>query len=156
MLFNFVQYFYIQSSSNNCSTTGKDKGTSHCVIQYVLFPPHIISKLQPLDHDIDDVNENTKTKLNDDSRSLLYSSDEEEKYKKQEKSNNVEPLSETLSFAEDDYQLITECWIEPQHGSVIVHGEKNNKYMTGLTYEQLPDAVSSSSKLLILLIKILF
>lgn len=41
---------------------------------------------------------------------------------------------------EDDYQLITECWIEPQHGSVVAN--KNNKYMSGLMYEQLADAVS--------------
>ncbi|XP_050530001.1 KICSTOR complex protein SZT2-like isoform X2 [Daktulosphaira vitifoliae] len=134
-----LQVHMSDSSLSKCISTGNNKSTSHCVIQYVLFPPHIISKLQPLDND--DVNENTKTKVNDDNRSLLYSSDEEEKYKKQEIANNIESISGAISFVEDDYQLITECWIEPQHGSVIVNGEKNNKYMSGLSYEQLPDAM---------------
>lgn len=44
---------------------------------------------------------------------------------------------------EDDYQLIMECWIEPQHGSVVINKKQNNKYMSGLMYEQLPDAVSN-------------
>lgn len=45
--------------------------------------------------------------------------------------------------AEDDYQLITECWIEPQHGSVVVNKKQNNTYMSGLMYEQLADGVST-------------
>lgn len=43
---------------------------------------------------------------------------------------------------EDDYQLIMECWIEPQHGSVVVNKNQRNSYMSGLAYEQLADAVS--------------
>lgn len=48
----------------------------------------------------------------------------------------------SLQTTEDDYQLVMECWIEPQHGSVVVNKEQNNNYMSGLMYEQLPDAVS--------------
>lgn len=43
---------------------------------------------------------------------------------------------------EDDYQLITECWIEPQHGSVVPDKSLCNNYMSGLMYEELADAVS--------------
>ncbi|XP_050434218.1 uncharacterized protein LOC126841666 isoform X2 [Adelges cooleyi] len=126
-----------KNKSSETNTT-----TSHCVIQYVLFPPHIISKHQPLDHDADDVNDGSKARLNDDN---MYSSEDEdqrpEKYKRQEKNINVETTNGGHSSIEDDYQLITECWIEPQHGSVVVSGDKNNEYMSGLMYEQLADAM---------------
>lgn len=40
-------------------------------------------------------------------------------------------------------ELVTECWIEPQHG-VISECPPIRKYMSNLQYHQLPDAVSYS------------
>lgn len=38
-------------------------------------------------------------------------------------------------------ELVTECWIEPQHG-VITDCPPVRNYMSNLQYHQLPDAVS--------------
>ena len=45
--------------------------------------------------------------------------------------------------AEEDsmLQLVTECWIEPQSG--IVQATEHHKYLQGLAYDQVPNAVSS-------------
>jgi len=86
---------------------------------------------------------------NEDERSSILSIDEQQKFEKRQKQGK-----HIVSFAgdsndcclkhrtEDEYQLITECWIEPQHGTVVVNETQNYNYMSGLMYEQLADAVS--------------
>ena len=46
--------------------------------------------------------------------------------------------------AENDgeLQIITECWIEPQHG-VVVNSPPERDYMEGLPYHKLADVVSA-------------
>lgn len=85
----------------------------------------------------------------DDESSSIMSAEEQQKLDKLQKQGR-----HIVSFAgdsndccskhkmEDEYQLITECWIEPQHGTVVVNEKQNYNYMSGLMYEQLADAVS--------------
>lgn len=83
-------------------------------------------------------------KKKDDERSST-SSIEEQQFERRRKSGKVNDYNFCCSqySTDDDYQLITECWIEPQHGSVVVNKKQNNNYMSGLMYEQLADAVST-------------
>lgn len=101
------------------------------MIQYVLFPPNLIHK-QLQKNDCTSIVDMLKKK--NDARSSSSSIEEQ-------------LFNETyncclLQNAEDDYQLVMECWIEPQHGSVVVNKHQNINYMSGLQYDQLPDAVS--------------
>lgn len=116
--------------------------TSHCVIQYVLFPPNIQLKHRPKDHDYPSM-VNLFKKKKDDERSST-SSIEEQQFEKRRKSVKANDSNCCCSqyTTEDNYQLITECWIEPQHGTVVVNKKQNNNYMAGLMYEELADAVS--------------
>jgi len=86
---------------------------------------------------------------NDVERSSILRIDEQQKIEKRQNQGK-----HIVSFAnesddcclkhrtEDEYQLITECWIEPQHGTVLVNKKQNYNYMSGLMYEQLAEAVS--------------
>jgi hypothetical protein len=47
-----------------------------------------------------------------------------------------------LPDSEGELQIITECWIEPQHGRVI-NSPPERYYMEGLSYDQLADEVST-------------
>lgn len=92
-----------------------------------------------------------KKKKNDEERSSTSSIEEQQQIEKLQK--QMEKLSSDTvnnytccpqnNNINDDYQLITECWIEPQHGSVVVNNKQNYKYMSGLMYQQLADAVSN-------------
>jgi len=114
------------------------------VIQYVLFPPNIPHKYR-----LKDQIDMLKKKSNEDERSSTSSFDELQWEKRQKHGRNT-ITSETgesncccsIDNTEDDYQLITECWIEPQHGKVVTNKKLNVDYMSGLMYEQLADAVS--------------
>lgn len=87
-----------------------------------------------------------KKKNNDDDRSTSTSSIEDTRQKQRKNIITSESGDSNDCYSipsiEDDYQLITECWIEPQHGSVVVNKKQNINYMSGLKYEQLADAVS--------------
>lgn len=119
--------------------------TSHCIIQYVLFPPNILHKHRLKDH-IDML----KKKNNEEERSSTSSLDDQQLLEKRQKQGRNTFISEggesyyccPQDNTDDDYQLITECWIEPQHGKVVANKNLNNDYMSGLMYEQLADAVS--------------
>lgn len=136
---------YLFQGSSSCPATP----TSHCVIQYVIFPPHIIYKDQQQRNNYGSIVDILKKKNNSGEIFSSTSSIEEfDKLKKQGKSNIISEADDSLSCcfrhgSEDDYQLITECWIEPQHGTVVPGKNKHNTYMSGLMYEQLADAVST-------------
>lgn len=120
--------------------------TSHCVIQYVLFPPNIFNKHQTKDPEYESVVDILKKKNNDDERrSSTSSTEDKQQFEKRKSMASLEIAKSSCCSQynrDDDYQLITECWIEPQHGSVVADKNQNNKYMSGLMYEQLADAVS--------------
>lgn len=155
MVFYFKPEFYavvkqmnkthisIFQGSTSCPRTP----TSHCVIQYVLFPPNILHKHQSKDNDYGSIVDQLKKKNNEYERSSSSSIDDqlyiEKRYKQEENILSSDLYICTRRHGEDDYQLITECWIEPQHGTVVVNKNQNNSYMSGLTYEQLADAVSN-------------
>lgn len=40
-------------------------------------------------------------------------------------------------------ELVSECWIEPQHG-VVANCPRTRNYMMNLQYQQIPDAVSQN------------
>lgn len=42
---------------------------------------------------------------------------------------------------EGEVQLITECWVEPQHG-ICVNCSQMNKSLEGLTYKEITHSVS--------------
>jgi len=112
-----------------------------------LFPPNILHKHILKDNDCASVVDQLKKKNNEDGRSSSSSIDDqqqlEKRFKHEENILNLDLYSCSRRYGEDDYQLITECWIEPQHGSVVVNKNQNNSYMSGLTYEQLAEAVSN-------------
>jgi len=93
-----------------------------------------------------------KKKNNDDERSSTSSIDEIQQFEKRQKQGRNTMTSEPSDSnycclqdnIDDDYQLITECWIEPQHGKVVTNQNQNIEYMSGLMYEQLADAVSNN------------
>lgn len=85
-----------------------------------------------------------KKKTNDDEKSSTSSIEE---HQKQDIIVDILDVGDSNDCCvqhniEDDYQLITECWIEPQHGSVVPDKSLCNNYMSGLMYEELADAVS--------------
>jgi len=43
----------------------------------------------------------------------------------------------------NDFQIVTEVWVEPQYGYVKMPIQSIAKYMHPLQYHQLPDAVST-------------
>lgn len=43
----------------------------------------------------------------------------------------------------NDFQIVTEIWVEPQYGYVQMPTQSIAKYMHPLQYHQLPDAVST-------------
>lgn len=44
-----------------------------------------------------------------------------------------------VTEADGELQLITECWVEPQHGSTVVAAKLD--YLNGLKFTELPIAV---------------
>lgn len=109
-----------------------------------MFPPNIPHKYR-----LKDQIEVLKKKSNEDERSSTSSFDEQQWEKRQKRGRHITITSETGDSncccsidTDDDYQLITECWIEPQHGKVVTNKKLNVDYMSGLMYEQLADAVS--------------
>lgn len=115
-----------------------------------MFPPNIPHNLLKKEHDYASIVDIIKKKTNDDEKSSSSSIEEQQQIDKRQKQeihlvtleggdNNNFCLQ---NCTEDDYQLITECWIEPQHGSVVPDKSLRNNYMSGLMYEELADAVS--------------
>ncbi|CAM1294269.1 Uncharacterised protein r2_g361 [Pycnogonum litorale] len=43
--------------------------------------------------------------------------------------------------ADGELQIVTECWVEPQFG-FVTNSTPERKYLEGLTYQQIPSAVS--------------
>uniref|UniRef100_A0A2S2NRV9 Protein SZT2 n=1 Tax=Schizaphis graminum TaxID=13262 RepID=A0A2S2NRV9_SCHGA len=144
-IINMVLEVDMIEGSPHCPSTP----TSHCVIQYVLFPPNKLQKQQPKTYEYNSVFDKLNMENNDDESSSIMSVEEQQKFDKRQKQGR-----HIVSFAgdnndccskhkmEDEYQLITECWIEPQHGTVVVNEKQNYNYMSGLMYEQLADATS--------------
>ena len=48
---------------------------------------------------------------------------------------------EESAEADAELQIITECWVEPQYGQ-IMRSTPQRKHYDGITYQQLPQAVS--------------
>ena len=58
-------------------------------------------------------------------------------------SGDDEIEEEETTEADGELQIITECWLEPQYGDVVF-SPPERQHFDGLTYKQLPDAVSCS------------
>ncbi|VVC33882.1 Hypothetical protein CINCED_3A021397 [Cinara cedri] len=139
-IINMVLQVDMIEGSKACPSTP----TSHCLIQYVLFPPNISHKFRTKYNDnVHQITLLKKKNVDDKSTSTSSIEDASQKQKKNMITSESGDSNDCYSLptTEDDYQLITECWIEPQHGLVVVNKKQNNKYMVGLNYEQLADAL---------------
>lgn len=94
----------------------EDSGIFPCVIQYVLFPPHTTSSSARESCSDDDDDDDDEDAASDD----------------QNAQNDHE--------VEGELQIITECWIEPQHG-IVVNCPPERIYMEGLPYHMLADVI---------------
>ncbi|KAK0161678.1 hypothetical protein PV327_008097 [Microctonus hyperodae] len=90
-----------------------------CVIQYIIFPPHTIS-----------------------SAILKGDSESEENTDGTGDEDGYNDDSET----HEDYQIITEVWIEPQYGQVKYSENTALSYMNSLSYYQLSNAISRTDE----------
>ena len=48
---------------------------------------------------------------------------------------------EASAESDAELQIVTECWLEPQYGQII-NSPAQRKHYDGITYQQLPQAVS--------------
>ena len=48
---------------------------------------------------------------------------------------------EASAESDAELQIVTECWLEPQYGQII-NSPPQRKHYDGITYQQLPQAVS--------------
>ncbi|XP_018404829.1 PREDICTED: protein SZT2-like [Cyphomyrmex costatus] len=95
---------------------GNDENSYPCIIQYVLFPPHVVPNA-----------------------ALERDSGTED--------DTEEGIAEAEVWTEDsegynDFQIVTEVWIEPQCGYVQMPTQSVAMYMYSLQYHQLPDAIA--------------
>ncbi|XP_012282231.1 KICSTOR complex protein SZT2 isoform X2 [Orussus abietinus] len=95
---------------------GSDTPSHPCIIQYILFPPHTIANptLEQDSGSDDDTDEGTADGEG-------YTEDNE---------------------SSGDFQIVTEAWIEPQCGRVVIPSHQSAAYMNALQYYQLPDAIA--------------
>ncbi|XP_043281050.1 KICSTOR complex protein SZT2-like isoform X2 [Venturia canescens] len=107
-IINMVMEIQMRGTTDNCSHT--------CTIQYVLFPPHVITN-PTLDRDSD-------------------SDDDTDEGTADGEVGNEE------NEGSGDFQIVTEVWIEPQCGQAKLPAQPTASYIDNLTYHQLPDAIS--------------
>lgn len=131
---------------------GNDENFYPCIIQYVLFPPHVVPNAAlERDSGTEDDTEEGKSVYYDQINGL-YLYDERICL-------HTLGITEAEVWTEDsegysDFQIVTEVWVEPQCGYVQMPTQSTAIYMHPLQYHQLPDAVSTVF-ILQLLIKIL-
>lgn len=101
---------------------GENDTTYPCIIQYILFPPHVMSN----------------TALERDSAS------EEDKLGTADGEISVEDAE-----GSGDFQIISEIWIEPQCGFSQLPVQSTATYMNRLQYHEIPDAVSTHTYILL-------
>ncbi|KAK7862806.1 hypothetical protein R5R35_004159 [Gryllus longicercus] len=94
-------------------TDEEETGIFPCVIQYVLFPPHTTST-------------SARESCTDDDEDDDATTDDRNARNDQEN--------------EGELQIITECWIEPQHGTVV-NSPPERYFMEGLPYYMLADVI---------------
>ncbi|XP_029156600.1 KICSTOR complex protein SZT2-like [Nylanderia fulva] len=95
---------------------GNDDNFYPCIIQYVLFPPHVVPNAA-LERDSgteDDTEEGI-------AEAEVWTEDSE---------------------GYSDFQIVTEVWVEPQCGYVQMPTQSTAIYMHPLQYHQLPDAIA--------------
>ncbi|KYN29036.1 Protein SZT2, partial [Trachymyrmex cornetzi] len=95
---------------------GNDENSYPCIIQYVLFPPHVVPNVA-LERDSgteDDTEEGI-------AKAEVWTEDSE---------------------GYSDFQIVTEVWVEPQCGYVQMPTQSIAMYMYPLQYHQLPDAIA--------------
>ncbi|XP_031787876.1 KICSTOR complex protein SZT2 isoform X2 [Nasonia vitripennis] len=100
---------------------GSDDISYPCIVQYILFPPHVIVGPGGLEKE--------------------SGSDEETDEGTADGENGIED-TETSG----DFQIVMEVWIEPQCGYVQTTAAKKAAYMHFLEYHQLPEAISKIDK----------
>ncbi|XP_026671200.1 KICSTOR complex protein SZT2-like [Ceratina calcarata] len=84
-----------------------------CIIQYVLFPPYVTSNT---------ISERDSTSEEDTDEGTEVSMDDAENF--------------------GDFQIISEIWIEPQHGFTKLYSQGTAGYMNRLQYHEIPEAIS--------------
>ncbi|KAL0121707.1 hypothetical protein PUN28_006892 [Cardiocondyla obscurior] len=95
---------------------GNDENSYPCIIQYVLFPPHVVPNATlERDSGTEDDTEEGITEAE------VWTEDSE---------------------GYSDFQIVTEVWVEPQCGYVQVPMQSTAMYMHSLQYHQLPDAIA--------------
>ncbi|XP_011685281.1 PREDICTED: protein SZT2-like isoform X1 [Wasmannia auropunctata] len=95
---------------------GNDENSYPCIIQYVLFPPHVVpnAALERDSSTEDDTEEGI-------AEAEVWTEDSE---------------------GYSDFQIVTEVWVEPQCGYVQMPTQSSAMYMHPLQYHQLPDAIA--------------
>jgi hypothetical protein len=94
-----------------------------CVVQYIIFPPHVMT--------------NAKDKYYFKFRKIIFFFTNL-KFKLDFSLSDDEEVEST----EDDgeFQLISECWVEPQHG-ISFNCNQRNKFLEGFNYKEVSQAV---------------
>ncbi|XP_018338951.1 PREDICTED: protein SZT2-like [Trachymyrmex septentrionalis] len=95
---------------------GNDENSYPCIIQYVLFPPHVVPNAA-LERD---------SGTEDDTEEGIA---------------EAEVWTEDLE-GYSDFQIVTEVWVEPQCGYVQMPTQSIAMYMYPLQYHQLSDAIA--------------
>ncbi|XP_076387408.1 KICSTOR complex protein SZT2 isoform X2 [Megachile rotundata] len=95
---------------------GKDDALYPCIIQYILFPPHVTSN----------------TVLERDSAS--------EEDTDEGTADGEVSMDDFEGFG--DFQIVSEIWIEPQCGFSQLPAQSTAAYMHRLQYHELPDAIA--------------
>ncbi|XP_076285950.1 KICSTOR complex protein SZT2 isoform X2 [Lasioglossum baleicum] len=94
----------------------KNDGSYPCIIQYILFPPHVISS------------------------SVLERDSVSEEDTDEGTADGEVSIDEFENFG--DFQIVSEIWIEPQCGMVQLPIQSAASYMHLLQYHELPDAIA--------------
>ncbi|XP_031836676.1 KICSTOR complex protein SZT2 isoform X3 [Nomia melanderi] len=94
----------------------KSDGSYPCIIQYILFPPHVISS------------------------SVLERDSVSEEDTDEGTVDGEVSIDESENFG--DFQIISEIWIEPQCGLVQLPIQSAASYMHLLPYHELPEAIA--------------
>ncbi|XP_076659931.1 KICSTOR complex protein SZT2 isoform X2 [Halictus rubicundus] len=94
----------------------KNDGSYPCIIQYILFPPHVISS------------------------SVLERDSVSEEDTDEGTADGEVSIDEFENFG--DFQIVSEIWIEPQCGLVQLPIQSAASYMHLLQYHKLPDAIA--------------
>ncbi|XP_014220610.1 KICSTOR complex protein SZT2-like isoform X1 [Trichogramma pretiosum] len=114
----------VQMKGSGSNVDGSAEANSYpCLVQYVLFPPHVV---------VNPVIEKDSCTTDEDTTDE-GTADGENGYEDGE--------------ANGDFQIVMEVWIEPQFGYVQANDQqKKAAYMRSLEYFQLPEAISNIDK----------